>query len=186
MLSILKYPFYCISIVGILYAFLYTKSYSTAYKENIQLKSKSDSINTIKENWKNQVSQNTKMEIFRFEILGITSEEYEKDMNNSILFNQFKPIVNQHIGFTNEKFEIAIQLFNVNDIHFDQLKYTVPSIDKNNLKNSSKQILISNDNIEFTPTVSGIHYWSGALILVNKRTGKKTEFPILDSIYVLP
>lgn len=108
--------------------------------------------------------------------------------NNSLtscsVIKKYHQLNINNIAKRNDKYESKFQIYEEVKKDIIGLKYSYPTKIKSNLNKVNQ--FSYNTNIEFTPTSSGVYYWSGVVIIRNERTGKKTEFPILDSIYVLP
>jgi hypothetical protein len=85
-----------------------------------------------------------------------------------------------------ESFQPEIQLFLMEYLETIQISFTRPTKDKSELKNSAF-INVTNKNLFQIPIYlndTGIYFWEGKAVLLNKQTNRQMNYYFTDSFYV--
>lgn len=155
------------------------KNYDLLQSENRLLREKLDSLKPVDEN-----------EIRKQVVKEVLEEKIWTNglIVNELIFYKFKPINTNKFGKENKPCFLEVDLYKYDEskggaFKFDILIYTIPTKNKNT--NIQKRIRTTDKYFTFIPKDTGMHYWSGAFVVKNDRTGRITEFLVYDSVYVL-
>ncbi len=113
--------------------------------------------------------------------------DYQKKFNRVNCGYQISPLSDtKKFIKKSESFNPDIQLYLMDYLETIQTSFTVPAKDKSKLENS-KYIDIINPKIFQIPIYlndTGIFYWKGKAVLLNKQTNVSVDYCFTDSFYV--
>ncbi len=163
-----------ISIVSVMFISCRNENYNNLKNENESLRLKLDTLKFVKEG---DIRKATIKMMIMHDFLDMDK------LGCVLIFNKYKPINLKKFGKVDEQYDYRTGFYQYHDTRIDGIIYTIPQKDKNT--ENQKKIRTSEDYFTFTPKDTGMHYWSGSFLVEHGRTGRITEFPIYDSIYVL-